>query len=359
MMSEKKPIDLYPKTNINAYDGMPVTADVWSAAHTEHRSMMSAHNALQHKPGIVCGLEVKANEPADHFVFITPGVAVDELGRVIVVDQTIAYDFGEESTGTYLLLLGYSEHEVENPDTGLKMMQHDYIIAARPSLPKQPTVELARITIRQKGAKLRDAADPESPHSEELDLRYRLDDPRIERKIHVGMKNLGGNAERVNEGWDVMQQVFPRMTGDALIIDRDVDIDERIMGFDLFYISAFGKQDLSSEQLSVIKNYLAAGKGLILEGLDGEGWESMKRITVAYNCRIVDEVLSPLMKKPYFFRKLPKRVSLDNLLVDVNLILCGDSTASSWAGICGDEVLDREEIRSCLEWGVNLLTYCV
>ena len=110
-MNDSVKIKYFPKNNMKAYDGMSVTADVWEKSHNEHREMMRAHLLSMHKPGIICGLEIRANDPADHYVFITPGAAVDEMGRVIIVDQTIAYDFGDEGAGHYLLLVGYAEHE--------------------------------------------------------------------------------------------------------------------------------------------------------------------------------------------------------------------------------------------------------
>ena len=65
----------------------------------------------------------------------------------------------------------YAEHEKEITETKIKFMQHEYIIAARQSLPKQPVVELARVTISAKGASIRDAKDPYQPKADELDLR--------------------------------------------------------------------------------------------------------------------------------------------------------------------------------------------
>ena len=224
-MNDSVKIKYFPKNNMKAYDGMSVTADVWEKSHNEHREMMRAHLLSMHKPGIICGLEIRANDPADHYVFITPGAAVDEMGRVIIVDQTIAYDFGDEGAGHYLLLVGYAEHEKEDSETKLKMMQHEYIIAARQSLPKQPVVELARLTISKKGAVIRDAADPFQPRKDELDLRYRSDGAQG-GMIRVAAVSIPSDNDLIYDGWRVLACEMEQMLHLKVVVDVFSVIDE-------------------------------------------------------------------------------------------------------------------------------------
>lgn len=351
-------IKYYPKYSLKAYDGMSVTADVWDMAHTEHREEMRAHILSMHKTGIICGLEIHANDPADHYVFISPGVAVDELGRVIVIDQTIAYDFGDEGAGTYRLLLGFAEHEKENSETKVKMMQREYIIAARQTLPKQPVVELARVTLSAKGAVVRDAKDPNQPKDEELDLRFRDDRTDIKRKITVAAVTYPSDNSRVYKGWNRLINEMDHMLGVKLIVDMLDDVDERINDYDMVYIGAVGSLNLSANQTALLRNYYNNGKGMLLEGLDAEGAKSLKEFSDSYKIQLPDPERDVFFQKPYFFRVPPEQITTKHLFFADKFILCNDPLVFPWSGELNDELLQREEIRTNLEWGANLITYC-
>ena len=357
-MNVSSKIKYYPKYSLKAYDGMSVTADIWAAAHNEHRDELRSHILSMHKPGIICGLEIRANDPPDHYVFISPGAAVDDQGRVIVVDQTIAYDFGDEGAGKYKLLLGYAEHEKENPETKVKVMQREYIIAARQSLPKQPVVELARVTLSSKDAVIRDAADRFQPGKDELDLRYRQDQAKVDREIHVAAITFPSDNDRVYQGWRVLANEMVRLANMELIVDMLPDLDERINDYDMVYIGAAGTFELTNAQSALLKNYYNNGKGILLEGLDTEGGKVLKGIADGYKVVSADPLKAGFFREPFFFRVPPEQYSAKRLFCGDKIVLCNDPLTKPWSGELNDELLQREEIRSNLEWGVNLVIYC-
>lgn len=351
--------DLFPKEIIKAYDGMAVTADIWETAHDEHRSSLRAHMLTMHRPGILFGLEVKANDPADHYVFITPGVAIDSLGRMIIVDEAIAYDFGDEGEGTYMLLLGYSEREVDGSRINSKMIRKEYIIAARGALPKQPTIELARITLSQKGARIREAGNPVFPGKDELDLRFRPDDQKIEKIIRVGVFGMGQHDPDVETGWQVMNSEMSRMMNIRITADKLDKLTETAEAYDMVYIYNSGENNLSSEELAVLKRMHQAGKGILLDGFDTNGYECLKKFTVNYDCETVKTKYNKIMTQPFFFRDFPEWVNANKFVADGKLVLCADCLAVGWGGIRAGNNLSREEIRTNLEWGANVIRNCV
>ena len=357
-MNDQTKIKFFPKSSMKAYDGMSVTADVWETAHNEHRDMMRAHLLSMHKPGIICGLEIKANDPADHYVFISPGAAIDDLGRVIVVDQPIAYDFGDEGAGTYLLLLGYSEHEKENSESRMKLMQHEYIIAARQSFPKQPVVELARLTISKKGNPIRDAEDPFQPEEDELDLRYRYDKNYIGDRVRVAVVTYPEDNDNVIKGWRVLMSELEQMLQLKLIVDVYPEIDERISEYDILYIGAAGTFKMSDMQLGLLKNFYNNGKGILLEGLDDAGSAKLKDIAVGFKAMPINTEFCRFFHSPFFFRLPPEQISEKNLLGGKKIIFCSDTMASAWGGELNGKPLPRSELRTNLEWGANLVIYC-
>lgn len=356
-MNISSQIKYFPKYSLKAYDGMSVTSDIWEMAHDEHRDEMRSHLISMHKPGIICGLEIRANDPADHYVFISPGAAVDEQGRVIIIDQTIAYDFGDEGAGQYRLLLGYAEHEKENSETKVKMMQHEYIIAARQSLPKQPVVELARVTLSAKGAVIRDAADPLQPGKDELDLRYRQDQSVL-KQITVAAVTFPSDNAFVYRGWRVMVREMEQMLHVKLIVNMLDDIDARINDYDMVYIGAAGTFSPSDSQVALLKNYQMNGKGILMEGLDADGGKKLKEIADSFKVVLADPEKTEFFRTPFFFRLPPEQVTDKHLFYGEKIVLCNDPLTYPWCGELKDELLQREEIRTNLEWGANLVMYC-
>lgn len=357
-MNDSAKIKYFPKSNLKAFDGMSVTADVWDMAHAEHRDVMRAHLLSMHGPGIICGLNIRANDPADHYVFISPGAAVDEMGRVIVVDQTIAYDFGDEGAGTYMLLVGYAEHEKEDSETKIKVMQHEYVIAARQSLPKQPVVELARLTISKKGAVIRDAADPFQPRRDELDLRYR-NDHASSRTIRVAAVSYPSDNDMVISGWSVLSGEMARILHLNIIVDMFPDIDDHINDYDAVYIGASGSFSLDDTQKALLKNFVNNGKGILMEGIETAGSNSLKELADEFRAAPVDPDNCPFYRAPFFFRLPPDHINEKRLLSAGKVVFCQDSLVETWTGVLNGEYLSRSEIRANLEWGANLLMYCV
>jgi hypothetical protein len=101
----------FPKVQIKPFDGMSITAEVWSQAHEEHQHFGHAHNLFLHGSGLASGLEVVANDLADRIDFVSPGITVDSAGNVIELTEPFAYDFGESAAGTLYLLLGHEKKE--------------------------------------------------------------------------------------------------------------------------------------------------------------------------------------------------------------------------------------------------------
>lgn len=357
-MNDSAKIKYFPKSNLKAFDGMSVTAEVWDLAHNEHRDAMRAHLLSMHGPGIICGLTIRANDPADHYVFISPGAAIDELGRVIVIDQTIAYDFGDEGAGTYMLLVGYAEHEKEDSETKIKIMQHEYVIAARQSLPKQPVVELARLTISRKGAVIRDAADPFQPRKDELDLRFR-GDRKAEKIIRAAAVSFPSDNELITNGWRVLSNELARTLHWDVIVDMLPEIDDKINDYDVVYIGAGTNFSLTDTQFALLKNHVNNGKGILLDGLATEGSNALKGLAEKLKAAPIDPENCAFYQEPYFFKLAPDHINEKRLMCGEKVVFCPDALAETWSGELNGEYLSRADIRTNIEWGANLLAYCV
>jgi hypothetical protein len=81
-------ISKFQLKRVNPFQGLIIDADTWQDAHNYHRDQQRLHVLAFHQTGIISGLEVTANSPADTSVIINPGMAIDPDGNVIIVPQT-------------------------------------------------------------------------------------------------------------------------------------------------------------------------------------------------------------------------------------------------------------------------------
>lgn len=357
MTEKNNGIGEFPNVHIKPYDGMAITADVWAAAHEEHRQARKAHDLALHGSGIIIGLEVIPNDPSDQLVFINPGVAIDTAGNVIVLEEKVAYDFGTASAGELFLLLGHGEREIGGVDEDIRYLQDEYIISARSSLPKRPYVELARVKLTSAGAALKPAADPNHPKLDELDLRFRrqiaVETPK---KVRVAVSGLGGEDVSVGQGWDYLAEVVRRSTAYELIIDQNVPGSEALSKYDMVYFGCFGTYDLDEVQQKQIKAFLSEGNQVIFESFTDEADAScqaaLQKLGVSPVALQKDNAL---LKSPYLFGNLPAGARGDQVDFGDGVIFSRAGFALAWAGVFQDGGGSRELIRSAQEWGVNVI----
>ncbi|MEA2007968.1 MAG: DUF4159 domain-containing protein [Chloroflexota bacterium] len=353
--------DIFPKKRIKPYDGMSVTADVWSQAHGEHRQAEHAHNASFHGSGIVSGLEVVANDPPDQYVFVSPGIAVDAVGNTIVVSEPVAYDFGASAEGTLFLLLGHGEREISGVKKEVRYVQNEFVIAARSNMPKRPSVELARVTLSEPEKPVKNAANPAHPGIEELDLRFRaFIGPEPKQFVRVALCGLGDELPHAASGWRFLARECQRSTPYQLVIDCDVPLSSAAKDYDLVYFGGKGSFKVKSDDAMALREYLDQNKKLIIEALDEDARESCQALV-----KKLDRELHPLsedadiLASPFLFGAPPEGVCGDSVLLDQQVIYSAAGYALSWSGKTDGEKTSRAKIRSAHEWGVNMICYCM
>ena len=360
-MKNTAALNKFPEKHLKPYDGMSVTAEVWSQAHDEHRLAKKAHNLNLHGSGIINGLEVVANDPPDQFVFISPGAAVDSAGNVIVLTEPVAYDFGNSSEGTLFLLLGHGEREVGGVQKETKYLQYEFVIAARSSLPKRPAVELARLNISDSDKPVKNAVDQKHPGLEELDLRYRAKiGPETKHFVNVAVSHLGSENPKGISAWDLLSKECNRSTPYQLIIDQITPLSENISDYDLIFLAANGAFKLDDNTLKVLRKYLGMGKGLIIEAFDQAAQESCQ--TVFENLKLGLASLKEndrILSTPYLFGEPPQGASGNQIMLDQRVIYSTAGYTQAWHGTSDDKSMARSDIRAVHEWGVNMIAYCV
>jgi hypothetical protein len=358
-MTDTNASNSFPKVQIKPYDGMSITANVWSQAHEEHRQTGRAHNLALHGSGIVTGLEVVANDPSDKYVFISPGVAIDTGGNVIELTEPVAYDFGASAEGKLYLLLGHGEREIGGIQKDIKYIQNEFVIAARSSVPKRPSVELARVTISDPGKPIRNADNHLHPGSEELDLRFRNSiDPGIKRPLSVAIGMLGKENPEVTRGWDYLSRELEHSTGYRLIIDHSIPISSELLDFELVYLGWVGSFRVIKRTVSILNQYLDYGKCLIIEALDEAAQKSCNELLEKLNRKLQPvEENNKILTAPFLFYAPPDGFNGNHILLDDQVIFSTAGYSQAWAGKTGGDSLSRAEIRATHEWGVNMILH--
>jgi len=361
-MNSIESLNTFPKTRIKPYDGMSVTADVWAQAHEEHRQARRAHDLYFHGAGIVAGLEVTANDPPDQYVFVSPGVALDSEGNMIVLTEPVAYDFGEAVEGELFILLGHGERELSGTEKETRFTQDEFVLAARPRLPKRPTVELARVKLSRRGSVLKNAANPAHPDIDEIDMRYRVNvAPPATQTVKTAVCYLGNDHPAgVLAGWDFLGREVKRTLSYQLAVDMVNTISADIQNYSLVYLCGSGSFKLEPQAVKELKTMLDQGKALVVEAMDETADESFKPLFggIGVTVKPVAEYDS-ILKTPFLFNTPPEGYQGNRVLVGKGLIYTQSRYVLAWSGKVSGGSGSRSDIRSALEWGVNMMQYCL
>lgn len=364
-MSDENLLLLFPQKRIKAYDGMPVTAEVWDQAHAHHRQKYDAHNLFFHGSGILAGLEVVASDPPDNIVFITPGVAVDNTGQVIVLSEPVAYDLGDEIDGPLYLFITHRESAKSGgrskKDGDVRYIQDEFLIMARPSLPDARSIELARFTRETRTSPLQDAAQQLHPEINQIDLRYRrkIDfDP--EELIISAVVYLGKVGEKSHgRGLTNLAEETRLLRNFNLVVDDDVQVGPGLLEYSLIYLVGEGKFKLTKAQINGLQGYVDRGGKMFIEACDEEAVDSFDAL-ISQIGRDAKEISSEhhLLRKPYLFASPPDGYIKEGALkADGGLIFSSYNYGRLWNGECSDNTPSRAQIRASMEWGANLIFY--
>ena len=358
----------FPTRRIKPIDGMAVTAQVWEEAHQYHYKSQGLHSLFSHGAGIVAGLEVLASDPPDHSVYIRPGIAVDTMGQAIVLPQPVAYDFGDELEGFLHLLLFYSEGrpradgDNQQPDAPF-YVRDEFAIVARPAMPDTPVVELARVTREARTSALHDAVDPAHPGLNEIDLRFRRQvGPPLWKTVTIAVCYLGEVANKVHgQGAGYMARALKHLGGYHVVVDDNVPLAPGILAYTLVYLVGEGTFELSSSQIRGLKGYVQRGGTLLLESCDADAASTfadhLKDMEIELQALASGHVL---LREPFHFAAPPPGFETEGeVSVSGGVVLSARNYGRLWYGERRDGVPSREEIRTAMEWGANLVAFAL
>ncbi len=398
---ELKDVIKFQLKRVNPFPGMMIDVDTWKDAHNYHRDQQRLHLLSFHGTGILGGLEVIANDPADLSVLIHPGISIDPEGNIIIVPKTQKYTLQTRQKGVVYLVIQFREvpsGPYQPPDGGQpSRVIEAYRIQEREKVPTEAYLELARIDFDPIDSTIRNSRNVGNPGKNEIDCRSRhlvetqtvlpvpiptpIVEPAISRvpqkessvvqeTITVGHVVLGNsNKDLHRPGLQNLAREINRLYNFTVNVKDNLALDKNIKQCKLIYLTGTGRFELSDQEQSALAEYLKSGGTVFGEGCSDSGLESQskgaKDFAIAFNqlagklkCKLESVQRGhSLLSSVHTFSQVPAGTQPGMLMEGGYMIYSGGDYGCAWQGGRQDSPLTRDNIRTSVEMGVNILIY--
>lgn len=192
-----------------------------------------------------------------------------------------------------------------------------------------------------------------------MDLRYRQIIPlRQEKFLTAAQVNLG---EKPAKSWGsgllhLAEEACPAKNI-RLIVDEFAQVTPDVLAYDMLCLAGTGKFTLSTVQINGLKGFIEDGGGIFMEACDETAAVSFGKIIDQIGAKLESvERGHPLLSRPYLFAQAPTGYEKSGeLRISKGLIYSTFNYGSLWNGEAAGRTPGREEIRSAMEFGVNLM----
>ena len=388
------PIDPFERLHI--YDGLMMNRQRWLLAHDYHRRRQNVHYQSLNQPGIVCGLGVRLTAPPPEiaakfrdrrWLEIQPGIAIDVEGNPIVVNEAIdrRYRIKTEApvTGTLIVYLVVSYVEPNNPEQqqNTESLREWLRFDEKIQPPNAKEIELCRIKLQPGTVKLENPTDVLFPSFNQLDLRYRIQAqarPQAVIKVaHMKQKETDDGystarlslSERYRENLSFLIQsvtsLYPHLQADREIAQASLQTPQSVAPYDLVYVADWQIVELDEAEIDTLKTYLKTGGIILIDSPTNNEFlvESINNIItqeLETDCQSWQELSRnhPLRTQPFLFATLPNiNQSPLQIWQGGGIILVTGTLSNAWG--LDDELLNRNDIRTAQELGINILHFAL
>ena len=384
-----------PFERLHIYDSLMMNAKRWLMSHNYHRRRQNFHYQSVNQPGIVWGLGVQLIEPPSsapakfrdrRWLRIQPGIAIDVEGNPIIVDRAINREFRIATEtplkGTLTVYLVVSYVEPENPDRKQESetIREWFRIDEKTSPPTPKEVEICRIEFAPDPVILQRPNDVFFPGINELDLRYRIKaKPRPEVVLRVAqMQHTSTDdwydspmqklSDRIGETLSYLMQsvaaLYPHLQGDSEVRSVNLQVHKEVIDYHLLYLADWQLLHLNEEEIYNLNNYLNNGGVVLIEAATNNSYV-LETLYDIIKQQLEITLLSwqeisrkhPLRTQPFLFAATPK---ISDQQIEISqgggVVLVVGDLSSHW-GIDDEILLDRNEIRTAQELGINILHF--
>ena len=184
-------------------------------------------------------------------------------------------------------------------------------------------------------------------------------------EVSLAVSYLGEVKDKIQgRGVSYLAQALNQMGRYRLSVQDDVPLGPNIVTNTLVYLVGQGSFELEESLQNGLRNYVRRGKGtLFIESIDPAAERSFLKFLEA--TKMQPESLPAghrLLTWPYLFAAPPLgygNQDQSKFLVADGIILSTYNYGLVWQGGRQDRQASREEIRSAMEWGGNIITYAV
>ena len=367
-------------TGIRPFNELPIDAEIWKQAHNHHHLHRYLHAVAAHRPGVVTGLEVIASQVKERTLVVAPGVAIDSEGQTLVVSEPVPLVVDPVRGNVYVTLSFRRERDSRSAVTVgggqeyYRELEGRTLVTVK-ELPKTPYVELARIYSSAAEKPVKDAVNPWSPASDEINLLYRpLSFPHCYADTGVGEvsyvpKTTASPWNPNRSGlWNLLREGNGRgfhldFTGSlglkALATGQDVGLAPSLA----YVAGRQGFQAFTESDVDGLKKFLADGGLLLAEAGQGSaefaaGFQELAGKLGAKLKKLAKN--DPLLSAHYVFSAPPPGgQSQGELLADMDagVLFSTYDYGAAWQGELEkpDAPDARERIRQAQEFGLNVV----
>jgi hypothetical protein len=243
-------------------------------------------------------------------------------------------------------------------------VQAEFTIQALNALPSAPHIELARVRRQGRTSALVDAKDMLHPGANEIDLRWRRQSGGMgPATIGVAVYYAGMAERHHGRGWVNAGRASGNHGRLGVVVDDNAPLTEGLGQYALVCCVGQRAFQLTEAERKALGDYVQAGGTVFLESCRREGAPgsdgSFTELAASLGARLEDvRPGHPLASTPNFFAVLPTGFEgQGSLKAGGGVIVSLADYACVWQGERRGSPASREEIRSALELGENILHY--
>ena len=374
---------------VNPFQGLILDADTWKDEQDYHRNQQKLHTLAFHGTGVVEGLEVKASQPPDFSLMISPGMAIDTEGNAIVVPKSQRYSLGSKNKGQVYLIMQYREVPTApaspSEEGQATRILEAYRIREVANLPDEPCLELARLDLDPSKKSITDARAPSNPTVNEIDLRFRQSAkaplPDVSKTaLHPHPPAEIAPHEKVILGHIALGEASPDLHSSGLMkLARQVGfqteyqaaveectLDETITHHTLLYMTGKGHFTTSAKKQAILNSFVQSGGTIFAESCAEQQEVGVKEFGLAFN-RLAEQLGEklelvqrghPLLDCHHIFSTVPSGAKSEGLLMAGRQVIYSNCDyGCAWNGGYNNSPLSRDVIRGAFEMGVNVVAY--
>jgi hypothetical protein len=295
----------------------------------------------------------------------------------VVLREPLSFDMGQ-ADGAQFLVLSYEEGQPHAGECGqvtdVLFVDSQFGLETRSSLPAGPHLELARVRRHGRNSVIKDAADPSQPAANQIDLRYRRDVHYPSRQVvTIAVCYTGGAADRRHgRGMAFLAQALSRQGKLQVWLDDNVTLSagSGLGAYALVYLVGHDARALKPDEMNALYAYMQGGGTVLVESCRQGTAAGPAPADAAFtdlfaSLGIKLEPLPPghrLLTSPALFALPPAGFETEGspqLLVSDAVIFSAFDHGCLWQGQRRQGPASREEIRSAMEWGGNILDYAL